>query len=365
MKHTEDYNIHNIARIQIETDNRNILKWLNYPLDYFRTSDHICNPDISVYIGEFKSKNFRCDIVENNYHFTNNYMHIINNESEMKWEAEIIGIENSPIRINFNGRIKNLKQLLAPDVLVQDQILIPMIELFMERRDIYFGHGGGFVHNNNGILLFGRCGSFKTSILMQAVRKGFKILGDEKLLLDINDGRAFCFPIWRKNFEYCIGNKQNERLNFYDRIRLAIPLLINEQDIEVWQQSSTLVKKIFLLKKRRGISDIRIDKISIDVAIQEIISDKKADLYDSSIFNAYRRFPFIMDAYCLSNPRSILGNHWSRLSEKLKNAFRSLLIYEIEIPYHNGIDRINEVFERIMEENDDIAYHEMERYHRR
>jgi hypothetical protein len=339
----------------VKTENRSLLKGLNFPLAYFEVNDEINDPDIILNIGKFTPSNNNCYLVDHKYHIKENYFYCKDSNGKARWEVEIDGFEHSPTVINFNGKMQRRYRILAPDILPQDSILLPIIELLLGEKGFLLTHSGGIVEEGKAIILLGRSGNLKTTIIMDAVKHNHKILGDERLILHASDSsKAYVFPIFSQILDYTLENFNDEYMSIIKKLLLFKNLRRERSpNSHVWQREPVNIKTIYLLKRKStGNNNIGIHSIAKDRAIQKIIANNKAEIYGSSIPSivAKRNFMAYMTAYSFVFPDSQIAKYWENIKKGLEEMLNNIPIYEIESPQEysfNGYQSFQQLVKEI------------------
>jgi hypothetical protein len=341
MRITRNYSIHNLITIQINTKNNSLLKGLNFPLSYFEVEEDIDRPDITVNIGNFEPSNENCYLVDHKYFIKDNYFYCEDNSGPAFWKVEIIGFEEPSTIINFQGKIAGIYQILAPDLLAHEIILMPLLEVFLGSKGYFLAHGGGIKYQNHGILFIGRSGSGKTTVLIDSMRKGAEIIGDDRVVVDIKNGLAYSFPVYPRIFEYTCRNSKTENISFLKKI-LLIPYLRNEHSQDLWQKDAIKIETIYILKKNISSKELRISSISKEDAINKMIANNKAEMFSSSIPSIKNNYFQYILAYSYAFTHNRIVNYWENLRKNFRN---NISFYDIEIPQRYSI----EIFENLLE----------------
>ncbi|ANF22628.1 hypothetical protein [Thermococcus piezophilus] len=309
---TRNYNIHNILTIQINTQNKAKLPELNFPLSYFEVDEDITDPDIILNIGPFKPDLSGSYVVDHKYYIKDNYFHCSDTANgKASWKLEIIGFERPPTIINFHGKIRGIYQLLAPDLLAQDLALLPMIELALGLRGFMLLHAGGISKNKHAEIFVGRAGSRKTTIIMDSIKSGYRVLGDDRVILDLENYTVHSFPIFPKIFEFIVKYSKRENLSLYHKIRLLY-FLREETSIipQIWENESVKLRSIFyLIFTNKELKNPTTN--NKDALLLRMISNNIAELYTTVIPSILQRraFPNYILAYSYIFPE----NNWIRL----------------------------------------------------
>ncbi|WP_372824023.1 hypothetical protein [Pyrococcus kukulkanii] len=316
---TKNYRIHDILTIQINTQNKAKLPGLNFPLSYFETDEDLTNPDIILNIGPFKPERNNSYVVDHKYYIKENYLYCSDTANgKASWKVEIMGFEEPPTIINFYGKIRGIYHLLAPDLLAQEVALFPIIELALGLKGYFLAHAGGVTKDNKGILFVGRSGSRKTTIIMKAIRKGYKTLGDERVIVDLNsvkDTKLLCFPIFPKIFEFTLLHSKDEYMPSSKRIAMLVYLKNTTLQLrDVWEDEAKLSRIYLLLPEMH--TKGKLPKQFIHM----FIANNYSELYSSDIPLLTRNnFPDYILAYSYIFP----DNNWVKM-------YNNILKTEIE-----------------------------------
>lgn len=201
-----NYNIHNLVRMQVNGDFK--LKPLDMEFEYFRT-DESFTPDIIVNVGKFKPDNEKnCFLIDNEYYVKENYLY----HKGKDWEVEIEGFERGTTTVNFCRHL--LTNMNSPSIPLTDHILLPIIQRKLLEKGYFLTHCAGV----GNTLLVGSAYSFKTTIAMELVSKGYDFLGDDYVI--IKDKKMLPFPRFPSVFYYRLLNKPDEKLNLIDKIKI-------------------------------------------------------------------------------------------------------------------------------------------------
>jgi len=328
-----NYSIHDILKLKIRTSSRSLLKGLNFPLSYFEFFDEVDDSDIFLNVGKFTPSNKGCYLIDHKYYVKKNYFYCQDVSGSAKWKVEIFGFEKLPSTINFDGRIVGLFHYLAHDLLPQETILWPLLELFLGLKGYLLAHGGGITKDDEAFIFLGRGGSLKTTIMLNAARDGYKILGDDRIIIDLENELVYSFPIYHQTFEYMIKNVKREDLNIFQKILLAFYLLKSKKHLAFWERTPVKLRSTYILKRTTKFDGkVNIRTLEKDLAIEKIIANNKAEMHYSSIPSTARSFSNYMLAYSYFFPESRISTYWNDLEKRLKEILNDVSFYEVEIP---------------------------------
>ena len=189
-----NYDIHGLVKIRLTSRRGSILRGLDDPLSFFETNRHLEEPEIILDIGDFSPSNQGSYVIDHKYHINENYIYCEENtgRARIKWQIE--GIEKGRIEIKFHGRVGGRYNLVAPNLLAQDQLLTPIIERSLARKGLFLAHGCGIAAGGKAQLFLGRGGSYKTTLILHAASRGLKILGDDRVIIDPCGRKVYGYP---------------------------------------------------------------------------------------------------------------------------------------------------------------------------
>lgn len=341
-----NYNIHDLLKIRICSNEwiglGRKLKWL-----FFEDEEYIDEPDIILNIGKFKPENNGCDIIAHKYHVKENYFYCKDKGKETKWELEIIGFEEGQTTVNFDGKDSGIKGILFPSFFAQE-FLIPLLEYKLAKKNHFLIHAGAISKNSNGYIFAGRPGAFKTTIIMDFIRKAnFNFLGDDRVI--INKGNILSFPRMVFFFEFMLANMLTEECNFFDKVGLFKYFIKKTYQMKLPLIDSSKLKALFFVS-RVDRNTINRNKLSLKNGIDKLIANIKAEYVTSTTTTPSGQFYNYVLAYSLIFPDNRIAKHWDVMKNGFDEIFKEVDIVEIELPYEYNL----EVFEEILKSVRDV-----------
>jgi hypothetical protein len=336
MKEELNYNIHNILKFRIVRDRkRDFMRDLNLGFSFFEVED-IDKPDIVLNIGKFTPSNDDCYLIDHKYHIKENYLYCKDSGGKAKWEVEIFGFEDGATTINYNGRVLGSESLF-PDRVPQNIILQPLIEYKLGKKGYLLIHSAGISNKNKGYVLAGRPSAFKSTLMMDFVRRaGFSWLGDDRVI--IHKDKVLSFPMTPITIDYkCKYLPTEEFRGFLDKIRFVKYIHHNtkcESCNESIAESSILEALLFIARTNKGA--IKKRDICLEEAVDKLVENNRAEMM-------LEHFYTYMLAYSFVFPDSKIAAYWDDLREKLEEILKKISIYEIEIPEKYDLDVFNEI----------------------
>ena len=124
------------------------------------------------------------------------------------------GIESRDVTIYFQKHWVDRVYMNAIGVFLQAQVLEPVMYMKLLEENILFMHAGGVTKGEMGILLPAYGGTGKTTLSMALLNQGHKLLGDDLLLVDIDEGVVHPYPRPLHIFTYNVRNLRGATIPF-------------------------------------------------------------------------------------------------------------------------------------------------------
>ena len=350
MKQELNYNIHNILKFKIVHDKKfNFVKDLNLQYSFFEEKE-VDDPDIVVNIGNFTPSNDNCYVVDHKYYIKENYFYCKDSEGRAKWEVEIFGFEKGNTIINFDFKILR-NRLLMPFIPVENFLLEPLICYKLSKKGYFLIHSAAVSKDKNAYLLAGRGGAFKTTLVMDFVRRGgFDFLGDDKVIIAKN--KVLSYPINFISFKFRCEHLPTESAHgALNRIRLLRYIRRNYDrmnDLRNDTIESSMLKALFFIVKKNQQKLVLRDNFDLKKAIDKLVINNKMEMSAPSVMptitgltsNHFFRY---MLSYSFVFPNNQITEYWDDLERNLHETLEKIPIYEIEVPYKYNLSMFNEV----------------------
>ena len=153
MKYTKYCNIHDLVKIEINTNRVGKLYGIDFPFSYFEEDIISATPDIILNVGKFKPDIQNSITVDHKCYVKDNYFYCKENYGKAKFEFEIMGLEDeTPVIINFYGKVRGIENILIPNYLAQNIALKPIIEILLLRKGYLSIHGLGIEKNGRAYI---------------------------------------------------------------------------------------------------------------------------------------------------------------------------------------------------------------------
>lgn len=325
----KNYNIHDILKFKIITKKR--LKWnlknIYGSFSNFETNN-IDKTDFEVYIGDFEPSNDNCKILENKYYIKKNYFYCKKDMykfTNWKFEMSNIDSENTIVKIssNFFGYLWMVGFII--EFLIHYKMNIKGYPLI---------HASALSQNNKGYIFSARGGGGKTTISMNLLNRGFKLLGDNFVI--VNNGQVLSYFSPLNIFTYNLAPIIRTNLTFKNKINLNLKKIIYKFSFgfikiftkinpkEILQNSildNSSIYKIFVLLPK---NELKYKNLNKEELCNFLLINQ---MLDTLLF-----LPYITE-YSYIYPKSNLANHWNLYKKNLvKNIPDSIEFSEIEVP---------------------------------
>lgn len=336
------YNIHDIVKFKIV--NTNHFKWqfsnIYEAYKNFET-ERMDNLDFIVYLGKFTPSNQDCYIINNKYYVKEDYFYCERDSYKFaNWEFEMSGFEDgfTTVRISSN---------FIGYMFMSGFIIEFLIQYKLNEKGFSIVHASCVSRDNRGFLFSARSGGGKTTIAMNLVEKGLKILGDNFVILHQGDVLSYfsslniftynLVPIVKRNFgiknKIILGLKEL----LYKTTLGYIKIFTKVNPKEVFSEltvDETKLGTVFLLLPRR---EVKIEKIDKNELCEHLVMNQKLD---TLLFLGY------ISEYSYTFPESKMGTYWNRYKVNLnRNLPGNISFYKIEVPQKYD----KKVFEKIFE----------------
>lgn len=336
------YNIHGIVKFKIVNTTPFEWQFSNIYGAYknFET-DEIDNFDFVVYLGKFTPSNQDCYILEDKYYVREDYFYCKKASYKFtNWEFEMYGFEDGATTVRISSNLLGYMWMSG-------FIIEFLIHHKMNEKGYPIVHASCVSRDNRGFLFTARGGGGKTTIALNFVEKGFKLLGDNFVIL--HQGNVLSYfsplniftynlaPIVKKNFGTKNKVIHGVKELFYKATRGYIKIFTKINPKEIFPEltvDETKLNAVFLLLPRE---EVQIEKIDKTKLCDHLVINQKLD---SLFFLEY------ISEYSYVHPESKLATYWKRYRENLeRNLPEGIPIYKVEVPQKYD----EKVFEKILE----------------
>lgn len=130
------------------------------------------------------------------------------------------GLDTPKSEIFFQAHPIGKLYMNAIGVFIQAQVLEPVMYLKLAEAGVLFMHASGVARNGKGYLLPAQGGTGKTTFSIALLENGFKLLGDDLLLVDTNSGIVYPYPRPLHLFTYNVNSLRGAKVPL--KYKLAI-----------------------------------------------------------------------------------------------------------------------------------------------
>ncbi|VBB43650.1 hypothetical protein TRIP_B300035 [uncultured Desulfatiglans sp.] len=262
----ENYSIHHKIAFQLLNNTRyHLIENINSEYEYFRTDKNITLNFKLVVTKEF---NIQSKDQTATHQLQKQYdgwrVHLIEHKNGFI-ECQIIPYFDGVRKPFSYTAIKNLyvRSLISYSLLKKGRSLV---------------HSCSFSLDGKACLLAGRPGVFKTSILMDVIRRhGAQFLGEENTML--SDGLLYPFPLNLKSFRYKINHFRDENAgSSFDKIKLGLQLLrkgktAQDNSITISKPKKPVIVCYLTKGDKFGIAECRLEDV-----IPELVENEMKEL---------------------------------------------------------------------------------------
>lgn len=321
------YNVHDIVSFKI-IGNVGLLDKLLCWDEELRglESTKVAKPDFTVCFGKFTPHNQDCYFLGEKYYIKDDYFYCHDSYRYIKWELEMSGFEGGDMEVHLNCNF-------IGKMFISDLIINHLIWLKLNEKGYSIVHGSCASKNGGAYVFAGQGASGKSSIALNLIEHGFKLLGDHYVIL--NDGYAISFPspLHIMSFNLTSSVKKNMSLKhkvFFYLNQLLYKLAgrgtatkINLKDIfaNSLEDKAKLHSIFFLLPKEK----FKAENIDINTLINHLVMNQNLESLPSFI-----RY---MVEYSYMFPQSKMATYWENYKKNLTNALNpGINIYKLEVP---------------------------------
>jgi hypothetical protein len=214
-----------------------------------------------------------------------------------------------------------------PEMVLNLYVLNPLLDLLFRRKGHYLLHAAGVEKDGRACLIAGRGGAHKTTFVMQLMRRGWNVLGDDMVLL--RDAAVLAYPTVAEQLEYLHGHCETEAMDLGKKLGLFRFLAMGEgRGLPVTIEAKAACVNLVFVR---------------DCAAPALREGWDAESLVSSLAvnhlmerNTYVGFKFstaaFLDAYAFVFPEAGLQRYPADLAEALRRGLSGLPFRVLEIP---------------------------------
>ena len=296
-------------------------------------------PDFTVYFGKFTPHNQDCYFLDEKYYVKENYLYCQDSYRYIKWELEMSGFERSNMEIHLNCNS-------IGKMFISDLMLYHLIWLKLNEKGCSIVHGSGVSKDGKAYIFAGQGASGKSTIALNLIERGFKLLGDHFVIL--NNGYVMSFPtaLHIMGFNITPFIKENMSLKhkafFYSNELLykltgrGTSTKLNVKDIfpNSLEDKAKLHSIFLLLPKEK----FKAERIGREDLISHLVMNQKLESFPS--------FIKYMTEYSYLFPQSNMAAYWEHYEENLRRALSpETEIYKLEVPRRYDAKTLDEILQ--------------------
>ena len=336
------YNVHDIVTFKIMGNVGLLDRLLSWDAELRGfESTKLVKPDFTVYFGKFTPRNQDCYFLDEKYYIKENYLYCWDSHRYVKWELEISGFErgNMEVRLNCN---------LPGKMFACDLILNHLIWFKLNEKGYPIVHGSSVSKDGKAYLFAGQGASGKSSIALNLLESGFKLLGDHFVILNNGYVMSFPSPLHIMGFNVTPSIKENMSLKhkvfFYSNALLyklagrGTATKINVKSIfpNSLEDKAKLHSIFFLLPKEK----FKAEKIGREDLINHLVMNQKLESFPS--------FIKYMVEYSYLFPQSNMATYWEHYEENLRRALSpEIEIFKLEVPRRYDAKTLSEILQKV------------------
>ena len=310
-------NINNILKIQINNHNP---KYKNIFLNIFKhyenfVTEKLDECDLIINLNKINVNKDNLTYQNNKIFISEDYLGVINEEyKHAKWSFELHHLEQTPTILNIDYSILGA-------IFITGDVIDFVIQYKLQQKDSILIHASSVYKETRSITFPSRGGGGKTTMAMKFVNIGFKLLGDNYILL--NRTQTESYPTSLSLFSYNLTEAIKQQLTTQEKIRLVFNqaiytisfgyakffLKVNPLKLgEIGKNSS--LQNIYVLIPSMKADTLRVEPMDRADLVNYMVNNQKLEF---PLFNEY------LDIFSYFNPRSGLSNFWVNYQKILES----------------------------------------------
>jgi len=332
------YSIHDIVNFRIVNNAsflRRVLPFWDIELRPFE-SERKAEPDFTIFLGKFSPKIPDCLILDDRFHINQDYLYCSDSYKWAKWQLEMSGFNGGSMEVHVSAN--PFAWMLLPDIIIN-----PLIWLKLNEKGCAIVHGSGVVRDGKACLFAGRGAAGKTTVALNLVERGFKLLGDHFVVLNNENVLGFLSPLHIAGFNLTpfIHRRMKVRHRIFfqlDRLSQRVTglqvgtKLSPKTLLPGLTEDKARLNSVFLLLPR---TRFKAEKVSKEELIAHMIPNQKLE-----------SFPFIkyVMEYSYLFPRSNMAGYWTQYEQNLSQALGAARdFYRVEVPMTYDNETLEEI----------------------
>jgi hypothetical protein len=228
-----------------------------------------------------------------------------------------------------------MRGLLLSDYWAED-IIRPIIEYKLMKKGYFMIHGGAVCDESTAHVVSGRSGVFKTTLLMDLVRKRkYSFLGDERVIIS-KDG-ILAFPMSLFLFNHTLNHSVTEKMSKLEKIKLLYRIITKRvlADVNIVKKCNNFM--LFFIEKRDRVG-VESNSIDLNQATIKMIANTKLELAVPTSLLPASNFLQYMMAYSFIFPNNEIARYWIDYEQGLKLVLAKITTKLMEIPEQYDIN---------------------------
>jgi len=289
------------------------------------------NPELLIFIGDFKPSLEGCTVINKKFYTKNNYIYLEDSYKFGAWKIEITGIDEpvTIIRVNVN----QIGKIFA-DMFLSEFIISFFLRFKMELKGYSVIHASSVSLNKSAFLFPSHSGGGKTKTALYFMDEGFSLLGDDFVVIHKGKVMSYLSPmsIFSYNLNPIINNNLSESeklmlklLSYLYKLtsgQIKIVTRFNPKRIFAgrFEDEAVLKSVYFLFSKQK----FCLEASNRDTIINNLIINQKLEAFPS--------FNYLI-LYSLIYPENLASSFWIKCRDNLYNNFPDDLTYNtVHIP---------------------------------
>lgn len=227
------YNIYNLAVINLKTSNGKYLRYFDneYLKMQTRPKKEADPIKINLVIGPLPERSKGDLYGKKKFKKLFTFEYIVRN------------LDGLTTEIYFSEHFIDKLYINAVGVYVQAQILEPVMYYKLLQKGVVFLHAAGVEKGGKGYLLPAYGGTGKTTLSLKLLARGYRLLGDDLLLVDTKSNQVYAYPRPFHLFTYNINSLEGAK------VPLKYRAIINVKNILRWVLEK-ITREEFLISTR-------------------------------------------------------------------------------------------------------------------
>lgn len=295
-------------------------------------------PDIDIDIAPFEYQNSDYSLVDRRFRVDRNYFACEDTYKILWWKLEMTGFEQGRVGLKID---RNAFGTAA----IGSRLIDCLVRFQLARRGAPAIHCCGVVNEQGACLLSGRSGVGKSTLAMRLLGDGYRLLGDNWVL--VRNGEALSFHLPVNVHDYNVAPSMYARMSNALRLKLWSQTLARKMSGGFLKKATSVVlrdafpeyvaeraplRKILTFSQG---SELQIAPLDRDLALQRLVVN---DLMDREAFHRYMR------AYATVFPDGPFGRHWEQLGDILSRAIPETVSFlDVVVPKRITPDIVSKI----------------------